>query len=152
MHETASGEGGGRFLKANHCWDTTENPLYRAGTRRRFCTLKEMEVALGLVGVPAYLFNCPLTTMVVKHGCCTLGKQMTMCKCDLNDCVKEKKEHVKKNENSFSLLRASLLDQGSLKISVFATEQAHMAVASRMSMLLKFLSVFTNVGVCDKGR
>ncbi len=91
--------------------------------------------------------------MAVKCGCHSRGEQMTMCKCDINASVKkEKKEHVKTNKNSFPLLRASLLDQGSLKISVFEIEQAHMAIATQTSMLLKFLSVYTNVGVCDKGR
>lgn len=59
---------------------------------------------------------------------------------------------MSKRINCFSLLRATLLDQGSLKISVFEIEQARTATATQMSVLLKFLRVCMNVGVFDKGR
>lgn len=57
-------------------------------------------------------------------------------------------------ENCFPLLRASLLDQGSLKkTSMFEKKQALTATQTFMVHFeLTFVSVYTNVGVCDKRR
>ena len=103
-------------------------------SREKFSTLNEMEVTLGLVGGFCLPCNCPYIQWLSSVAAVPFG------------------EHIKTTENSFPLLRASLLDQGSLKISVFEIEQAHMAVAAQTCMLLKFLTVYTNVSACDKGR
>lgn len=82
--------------------------------------------------VSVYIVIVILNTVVVKNGCCTVG------------------EHVRRNENHFPLLRASLPDKGSLK-SLCEIEQAHMAIAAHTSMVLTFLSVLTSVSACDEG-
>lgn len=81
--------------------------------------------------VSAYIAIVILYTVVVKSGCCTFA------------------EHVRRNENLFSLLRASLLDKGSLK-SLCEIEQDHMTIVAQTPMVLKFLSVLTNVSACDE--
>lgn len=72
--------------------------------------------------VSAHIVIVNSNSAAVKSGCSAFGK------------------HVGRNENRFLLLRATLLDKGSLK-SLCEIEQAHMAIVVQASMLLKFLSV-----------